>query len=77
MTQDEKWMKHYDEVVAFIGRELRNPSRYDAEERGRYGNWLKHNRKLLNKGLLKPERAERLRRLFELTSQYQRKNQYQ
>lgn len=46
MTQDEAWMRKYEEVVAFILREKRNPSRYDAEERGQYLNWLKHNKKL-------------------------------
>ena len=50
MTQDEAWLRKYNEVVAFILREKRNPSRYDAEERGLYVNWLRHNRKLYNAG---------------------------
>lgn len=35
MTQDELWMNKYQEVVAFIERNKRNPSRYDDEERGK------------------------------------------
>lgn len=44
MTQDEKWKAKYNEVVTFIERNKRNPSKYDAEERGGYYTWLKHNR---------------------------------
>ena len=66
MTQDESWQAKYDEVVAFILREKRNPSKYDAEERGEYYTWLKHNRKLMNAGTLKPERVKKFRREFTL-----------
>lgn len=38
MTQDEKWLLKYNEVRTFIETNRRNPSRYDAGERGRYGN---------------------------------------
>ncbi|MBR1768811.1 MAG: helicase associated domain-containing protein [Prevotella sp.] len=77
MTQDEKWMARYDEVVEFIETNKRNPSKYDDEERGRYCTWLKHNRKLLNAGMMKQERVEKFRKLLELTEQYKRKNQYE
>ena len=45
MTQDEKWIAKYNEVVTFIETNKRNPSKYDAEERGDYYTWLKANRK--------------------------------
>lgn len=77
MTQEELWMRKYQEVVSFIVKNKRNPSRYDAEERGRYGNWLRHNRKLYNAGLLKEERVERFIRLLEMTERYRRVNQYE
>ena len=77
MTQDEIWQKKYEEVVAFIHREKRNPSKYDPEERGRYGNWLRHNRKLFNAGELKPERVEPFQELLDLCERYRRKNQYE
>lgn len=76
MTQDEIWQRKYAEVVAFILREKRNPSKYDAEERGRYCNWLRHNRKLYNAGELKPERVTLFEELLRLSEQYRRKNQY-
>lgn len=34
MTQDEKWLLKYNEVVAFIENNKRNPSKHDDEERG-------------------------------------------
>ena len=77
MTQDELWQQKYQEVIAFIEREHRNPSRYNAEERGLYCNWLKHNRKLLNGGTLKPERIALFKELMALCEQYKHKNQYE
>ncbi len=32
MTQDEKWIVRYNEVVTFIETNKRNPSRYDDTE---------------------------------------------
>lgn len=46
------------------------------EERGRYLNWLKHNRKLFAAGEMKEERKEAFQNLLELCEQYRRKNQY-
>ena len=60
MTQEERWPAKNNEVVAFIEREHRNPSKYDAEERGDYYTWLKHNRKQMNAGELKEERVTML-----------------
>ena len=77
MTQDEKWMTRYNEVVTFIETNKRNPSKYDAEERGDYYTWLKANRKALNAGKMKAERVEKFRKLLEMTEQYRRKNQYE
>lgn len=77
MTQDEAWMRKYEEVVAFILREKRNPSRYDAEERGMYVNWLRHNRKLYNAGEMKGERVALFEELLNLSEQYKRKNQWE
>lgn len=50
MTLDEQWMEKYRAVTEFIQKHHRNPSRYNPEERGKYVNWLRHNRKLLNAG---------------------------
>ena len=76
MTQDERWLKRYEEVMAFIESNHRNPSKYRIEEHD-YVNWLKANRKALNAGKMKAERLEKFRKLLELTEQYRRKNQYE
>ena len=75
MTQDERWMVKYIEVVTFIETNKRNPSRHRIEEHD-YLNWLKANRKALNAGKMKLERVEKFRKLLEMTEQYRRKNQY-
>ena len=77
MTQDERWQKRYEEVKAFSKNNHRNPSKHDEEERGKYLNWIKANRKVLNAGKMKPERVEKFRKLLELTELYRRKNQYE
>ena len=77
MTQDEKWLAKYNDVKAFIEKEHRNPSRYNPEERYKYCNWIKHNRKLLNAGEMKQERVTYFERLLSLCEEYKRVNQYQ
>lgn len=77
MTQDEAWLAKYSEIVAFIEHEHRNPSKHNPEERGLYGNWLKHNRKLYTAGEMKPERVVKFRVLLELSERYKHVNQYQ
>ena len=77
MTQDERWMAKYNEVLTFIETNHRNPSKHDEEERGKYLNWIKANRKALNAGKMKAERVEKFRKLLEMTEQYRRKNQYE
>ena len=76
MTQDERWMVKYIEVVTFIETNKRNPSRHRIEEHDML-NWLKANRKALNAGKMKAERVEKFRKLLEITEQYRRKNQYE
>ena len=76
MTQDEKLMLKYNEVVVFIETNHRNPSRHRLEEHDML-NWVKQQRKLKNKGELKAERTEMLERLLSLWEEYRRVNQYQ
>ncbi len=76
MTQEERWQKRYEEVVAFIQTNHRNPSRHRIEEHAML-NWLKANRKVMNAGKMKAERVEKFRKLLEMTEQYRRKNQYE
>lgn len=77
MTQDEKWQERYNEVKTFIKTNKRNPSKHSDEERGRYLNWMKHNRKLYVAGEMKEERMEAFKKLVELSERYRHKNQYE
>lgn len=76
MTQDERWLEKYNEVVTFIETNKRNPSKHSDEERGRYLNWLKHNRKLYMVGEMKPERVDKFKELLTLCEKYRRVNQW-
>lgn len=77
MTQEERWLVKYNEVKTFIETNHRNPSKYDAEERGKYCNWIRHNRQLMNAGQLKEDRVEKLKRLLLLIDENKHINQYQ
>ena len=75
MTQDEKWLLKYNEVVGFVETNHRNPSKHRIEEHDML-NWVKANRKALNAGKMKLERAEMLEKLLDLWEEYKRVNQY-
>ena len=76
LVEKEKWMKNYVEVVGFIKKNHRNPSKYRIEEHNML-NWLKASRKLINAGKMKPERVKMFEELQELMEEYKRVNQYQ
>lgn len=73
MTQDERWITRYNEVVAFIEREHRNPSKHRIEEHDML-NWLKANRKHLNAGEMKE--VEMFKRLLSLAEANRHVNQW-
>ena len=75
MKQDERWNLRYQEVMDFITANRRNPSKHRIEEHDML-NWVKANRKVMNKGGMRPERIERFRELLEMCERYRRKNQY-
>ena len=76
MTQEQRWQIRYDEVVEFISTNHRNPSKHRIEEHDML-NWVKHNRKLMNKGEMKGERIDRFNELLAKIEEYKRKNQYE
>jgi hypothetical protein len=76
MTQEERWLEKYNEVKNFIETNKRNPSKHNDEERGRFFNWLKHNRKLYAAGEMKEERVDKFKELLALCEKYKRVNQY-
>ena len=75
MDQETRWLVRYNEVKEFIEREHRNPSKHRIEEHDML-NWVKANRKVMNAGKMKPERAEAFKKLLELSKRYRRVNQW-
>ena len=75
MTQEERWIANYKEVVEFINNNHWNSSRHIIEEHDML-NWLKANRKKMNAGELKEPRFSKCSDLLKLSEQYKRKNQY-
>ena len=76
MTQDERWLLRYNEVMGFISSNHRNPSRHRIEEHDML-NWVKANRKRMNARELKEARLSLFNELLALCEQYKRKNQYE
>jgi hypothetical protein len=75
MTQEERWNARYEEVREFILKNKWNPSKHRIEEHQML-NFIKHNRKLVNKGEMRSERVEKFKELMELCERNRRKNQY-
>ena len=75
MTQDERWLTKYNEVVDFIETNHRYPSRHRIEEHDML-NWLKATRKRLNAGELQDERREKFDALQELMEENKHVNQW-
>lgn len=76
MTQDERWNKRYLDVMEFLAKNHRNPSRHRLEEHDLL-NWLKANRKKMNAGELLETRLAKFRELLERMGELKRVNQYQ
>ena len=76
MNQEERWLARYKEVIDFIKKNKRNPSKYNLEHRDMY-NWLKANRKQLNAGKMKEERVEIYKELLALMEENKHINQWE
>jgi hypothetical protein len=75
MTQEERWMSKYNEVVEFIETNHRNPSKHRIEEHDML-NWIKANRKALNAGKMKEERLSKFKELLALMEEHKHVNQW-
>ena len=75
MTQDERWIIRYNEVMEFLRVNHRNPSRHFAENRNLLS-WVKQQRKLMNAGDLKHDRVEAFKKLMAIWEENKRINQY-
>jgi hypothetical protein len=76
MTQDERWQIRYQEVIDFIEKNYRNPSKHRQEEHDML-NWMKAHRKQMNAGTLKQNRIEQFNKLLALVELNKHVNQYQ
>ena len=76
MTQEERWMTRYNEVVEFITENHRNPSKHRIEEHDML-NWCKANRKVMNAGKMKVKRVEKFKELLAKMEEYKRVNQWE
>jgi len=63
MTQDERWLAKYNEVMDFMETNHRNPSRHRLEEHDIL-NWLKATRKRMNAGEMKEDIVEIFKNLL-------------
>lgn len=75
MTQEERWMTRYKEIVSFIETNHRNPSKYVSEEKLMV-HFLKRGRRQMNAGELKPERVDLFEKLLALADENKHVNQY-
>ena len=75
MTQDERWMMRYEEVMGFIEANHRNPSKYRDEEKLMV-HFLKRGRKMMNAGEMKEPRLSMFKELLTMTERYKHVNQW-
>ncbi len=71
MTQEERWLKRYQDVMDFMENNHRNPSKYVDAERG-LRNWVKQQKKLMNAGALEGQRLMMFNELLELGERYKK-----
>lgn len=76
MTQDERWLTQWKEVIDFMEANKRRPSKFVDSERG-LRNWWKLQQKLLSAGELKPDRIDKFYELLKLGEKYKHVNQYE
>ena len=75
MDQETRWLNRYNEVMEFMVKEHRKPSKYYPEEKLMF-HFIHHNKKLYNARTLKAERVEAFEKLLALCEEYKRVNQY-
>lgn len=75
MTQDDHWKEMWKAYMDFLAKNKRRPSKYNPENM-KLVNWLKHNRKLRNKGILPDNRKDLFLELLAKAAKYQRVNQH-
>lgn len=75
MTQDQRWQIRFDEVMNFMEKEHRKPSKYYPKEKLMF-HFIHHNKKPYNAGTMKVERMETFEKLLALCEEYKRVPEY-
>ena len=75
MTQEERWQQNYTQIVKYMKANHRRPSKYHEEDL-RMHNWIKYNKKIMNKGLMAAPRLKKFKKLLALAQEYRRLNQF-
>jgi hypothetical protein len=76
MTQDERWLAQWKQIMDFMEKNHRRPSKYVPEEKLMH-HWWKHQQKIVNAGELNEDRIELFQKLLEMGEKYKHVNQYQ
>ena len=71
----DMWEENYEVIWNFASENHRGPSCHRIEEHNML-NWLKYNRKIMNKGELDEYRKKKLLELVGLIHSFKRVNQY-
>ncbi len=72
---DDNWMIMYTMVMQFMETKKQRPSKHRQEDSQMF-NWLKNNKKLYKKGMLREDRVELFEQLLAMTERVQRVNQF-
>lgn len=73
--QDHNWNLKYKEVMDYMVKYRRRPSKHRLEEHNMLS-WVKHNKKLMATGKMKTDRIERFNHLLEQAEKFRRVNQH-
>ena len=69
ISQDERWQRRYDEMMAFMLEHHRRPSKNQLSERLLW-NWWRQQSKLMTRGELPAHRIERFNALIVVADMY-------
>lgn len=75
MKRDDLWNERYNMVWNFVAEHHRGPTRHHSEE-ATLLNWMKFNRKKLNRDVLEVQHIEKFKRLMAFIRSFHRVNQF-
>jgi len=74
--REENWNRNYQEIMDFMEKEKKAPSKHRIEEHCML-NWIKYQRKCLAKGSMDEKHVVKFQHLQDMMAKYRRVNQYQ